>query len=129
MGPVAGEVHRDEPGAAHVVMAFLACAGRRDFSGAKELLDENITRMGPDGDVKSGRNEYLAYLESVLGEARDYRYEVRRCAVAEDGLTVLVEIEEGLTQADGTELAVSEAMIFDLTPGHRIRRLSVYTKV
>jgi ketosteroid isomerase-like protein len=112
-----------------VVMAFLACGENRDFSGAKALLDEDVTRIGPDGDVKSGREPYLAYLESVLGDALSYRYEVRRCVAAADGLVVLVEIDESLTEADGTELAVSEAMVFDLTAHGRIRRLSVYTKL
>ena len=41
----------------------------------------------------------------------------------------MVEIDEALTQADGTELAVSEAMAFDLTAEGRIRRISVYTKI
>jgi ketosteroid isomerase-like protein len=110
-------------------LEFLACGRGQDFSGARELLDANVTRTGPDGDVKSGRDEYVAYLESMLGDVQDYRYEVRRCAVAADGLTVLVEIDEALTQADGTALAVSEAMVFDLTPEGRIGRISVYTKI
>ncbi len=109
-------------------MAFLACGGRQDFSGARELLDADTYRTGPDGEVKSGRDNYVAYLESMLGGVRDYRYQVRRCAVATDGLTVLVEIDEALTQANGTALAVSEAMVFDLTPAGRIGRISVYTK-
>jgi hypothetical protein len=127
MGAVA-DVTGAGQGAAQVVMAFLGCGGRRDFSGARALLDDRITRTGPDGDVKTGRDEYLAYLDRALGGARDYRYELRRCVVTEDGLTVLVEIDETLTEADGTRLAVSEAMIFDLTPELRILRLSVYTK-
>ncbi len=115
--------------AGQVVMAFLACGGRKDFSGARALLDANVIRTGPDGDVKSGRDSYVAYLESMLGDVRDYRYEVLRCAVATDGHTVLVEIDEALTEADGTALAVSEAMVFDLTPQGRIGRISVYTKI
>ena len=115
--------------ALEVVMAFLACGGRRDFSGARALLDRDVTRIGPDGDVKSGREEYVAYLGSVLGDVQDYRYEVRRGIVAADGLSVAVEIDEALTEANGTELAVSEVMVFDLTSERLIRRLSVYTKV
>jgi len=112
-----------------VVMSFLACGERRDFSLARDLLDEDITRIGPDGDVKSGRDEYLGYLEGVMQEAQDYRYEIRRCVPSADGRTVVVEIDEGLTQADGVELNVSEAMIFDITAAGLIGRLSVYTKV
>jgi predicted ester cyclase len=119
----------DGRSAVRAVMAFLDGGRRKDFSSTKALLDENVTRIGPDGDVKSGRDQYLAYLEGVLGDARDYHYEVRRCVATHDGLTVLVEIDERLTQADGTEVAVSEAMVFDLTPAGRIRHLSVYTKL
>ena len=129
MGNEAGETREEGRAALEVVMAFLACGGRRDFSGARALLDRDVTRIGPDGDVKSGREEYVAYLGSVLGDVQDYRYEVRRGIVAADGLSVAVEIDEALTEANGTELAVSEVMVFDLTSERLIRRLSVYTKV
>jgi SnoaL-like domain len=119
----------DGRGAEETVLAFLACGKRRDFSAAEALLDEDITRVGPDGDVRSGRANYLAFLKSVLGDVRDYHYDVRRSVVSHDGLTVLVEIDEGLTEANGNQLAVSEAMVFDLTPKGRISRLSVYTKI
>jgi hypothetical protein len=112
-----------------VVLAFLACGPQRDFSVARDLLDEDITRVGPDGDIKSGRDVYLGYLESVMRDAHSYRYELRRAVPSDDGHTVLVEIEESLTQADGVDLNVSEAMIFDITPAGLIGRLSVYTKV
>lgn len=106
-------------------MAFLACGRRRDFSAAYDLLDEHVTRSG-GGDDKSGRDEYLAYLQTVMKDARDYRYHVKRCTESAGGETVVVEIDESLTQADGTELSASEAMIFDLTPEGRIGRLTVY---
>lgn len=125
---MADQLNQDQPGPTEVVMAFLACGGRRDFSGAEPLLDARITRTGPDGDVKSGRAAYLAYLGEVLGDVRDYGYEVRRCVATEDGRTVLVEIDEHLTEADGTEQAVSEAMVFDLTAERRIAALSVYAR-
>jgi hypothetical protein len=47
--------------------------------------------------VKSGRDEYLAYLETIMPGATDYVYEVRRCVPNEDGRTVLVEIDESPT--------------------------------
>lgn len=79
--------------------------------------------------MKSGRDEYLAYLETIIRGATDYIYEVRRCVPSEDGRTVLVEIDESLTQADGVEMSVCEAMIFDITPAGVIGRPSVYTKL
>lgn len=119
---------RDRP-AAEVVLAFLACGERRDFAAARDLLDPAICRVGPDGDVKQGRDDYLAYLTTILGDVADYKYRVHRCAVSDTGLTVVVELEESLTEVGGRQISVSEAMIFDLTPGKRIRRLSVYMKV
>jgi hypothetical protein len=110
-------------------MEFLACGGRRDFSSAEVLLDAAITRIGPDGDLKSGRDAYLQYLVSVLGDVADYGYEVHRCVASTDGAVVLVEIDEHLTEPDGTEQAVSEAMVFDITQQGTIGRLSVYTKL
>jgi len=110
------------------VRSFLACAESRDFSRARELLDEHIVRKGPDGDVKEGRDNYVAFLESVLATAQNYRSEIRRCIASEDGLTVLVEIDESLTNSDGSELKASEAMIFDLTAAGLIGKLTVYAR-
>jgi limonene-1,2-epoxide hydrolase len=115
--------------AVDVVMAFLACGGRRDFSAARPLLAEGVTRVGPDGDIKTGRDEYLAYLEQVLAGASDYRYQVARAVPSADGRTVLVELDESLVEAGGNRVAVTEAMVFDLTPDLRVGRLSVYMKV
>ena len=106
-------------------MAFLSCGPRRDFSAARDILDENVVRSGTGGH-KSGRDEYLAYLESVMQDAVGYQYNVKRCLESKDGRTVVVEIDESLTQADGTELAVSEAMVFDLNPAGQITRITVY---
>ncbi len=121
-------VHDGPRSAQEVVAAFLRCGERRDFETAESLLDVAMVRIGPDGDVKRGRDEYVAYLRSVLGDVTDYHYDVRRTTLSADGRTVLVEIDEGLTEADGTALEVSEAMVFDLTDAGRIVRLSVYTK-
>jgi ketosteroid isomerase-like protein len=115
---------RPRPGP-DVVMAFLSCGGRRDFSAARDLLDENVVRSGAGGH-KSGRDAYLAYLGTVMKDALDYRYSVKRCIESKDGRTVVVEIDESLTRADGTALSVSEAMVFDLTPAGRIARITVY---
>ena len=117
------------PGAVDVVAAFLACGGRRDFASARSLLAEEVVRIGPDGDLKSGREEYVGYLEQVLGDVRDYRYRVARALPSADGQTVTVEIDESLEEADGTRLSVREAMVFDLSPDHLITRISVYMKV
>jgi predicted ester cyclase len=118
----------ERPPPLEVVLAFLGCGERRDWETAHSLLDEEMTRIGPDGDVKHGRDEYLGYLKGVLGDADDYHYEVRRTMVSSDDRVVLVEIDEALTEAGGAAVAVSEAMVFDLTVERRIIRLSVYTK-
>ena len=115
----------DQSSSTDVVMAFLACGGRRDFSAARELLDENVRRSGAGAD-RCGRDDYLAYLESVMSGALEYEYTVKRCIESADGETVVVEIDERLTQADGTKLSASEVMIFDLTAAGRIGRLTVY---
>jgi ketosteroid isomerase-like protein len=111
-----------------VVSSFLACAEQRDFARARELVDEHVTRTGPDGDVKQGREEYVSYLENIFATARGYRSRVRRCTASEDGRTVVVEIDESLTEPDGTELIASEAMIFDMTTHGLIGALSVYAR-
>jgi ketosteroid isomerase-like protein len=115
--------------AEEVVLAFLACGGRRDIAAAAELLEDDVSREGPDGSALSGSRTYLGYLQDVLGQALGYRYDVRRCIVSADGRTVVVELDEELTESDGARLSVREAMVFQLSDRARIAGISVYTKV
>jgi limonene-1,2-epoxide hydrolase len=110
------------------VRAFLACGQRRDFTAAYGLLDERITRTGPDGSVVSGREAYLGYLKEVFLGARSYLCQVRRCLVSADGRTVVVELDETLVRTDGEEMTASEVMVFDLTEQVRIGSLTVYER-
>ncbi|MCU1490414.1 MAG: hypothetical protein JWM85_1819, partial [Acidimicrobiaceae bacterium] len=114
-----------ERSAEDVVAAFLACGGRFDVDSAEELLDEHVVRIGSDGSVRAGRDDYLGYLRKIFTTVTDYRYEVRRLVASRDGSTVLVEIDEEVTENDGNHLEVSEAMVFDLTAENRIRQLAV----
>ena len=115
-------------GAVAVVTEFLGCSEHADWTRAAGLLAPDLTRTGPDGAVVRGRAAYLALLQGLLGGITDYRYTVGRMVASADDRVVLVEIHEELTEADGTPVAVDEAMVFDVTADGRIAALSVYTK-
>lgn len=111
-----------------LVRAFLACAPRLDLATAATLLDENVVRTGTDRSVVRGREAYLTYLRAALAGTSGYRADLRRTIAAADGSVVVAEIDEELTEADGTHVAVSEVMVFDLTAGPRIAALTVYER-
>jgi ketosteroid isomerase-like protein len=110
------------------VETFLGCSQSRDWARAESVLHESIVRTGIDGSVTSGRSEYLGFLVGVLDDVRDYRADVARMVASGDGAVVLVQIHEELTEADGTHLEVTEAMVFDVDDDGLITSLTVYAK-
>jgi limonene-1,2-epoxide hydrolase len=120
--------HRDAVTATEVVRSFLACAPQLDLPTAATLLAEDVVRTGADRSVVRGRDAYLAYLARALAGTSGYRSELRRIVATTDGSVVFAELDEELTEADGTYVEVSEAMVFDLDTQGQISALTVYER-
>jgi ketosteroid isomerase-like protein len=112
-----------------VVERYLAAVGGQDWVALGGCLADDVVRIGPYGDVYSGRDEYVAYLRGVIPLLPGYRMDVTRVLyVARGGRSAVAEITETIDR-DGAPFHTPEAIVFDLTPDRaRITRLTIYLK-
>jgi ketosteroid isomerase-like protein len=93
------------------------------FAGC--LSDDGFTRVGPYGDVKPTKDEYVAFLSDLMPTLPGYSMEVTRVTYAGD--VAFAELSETV-EVDGTALRTPECLTFDLTGDGRIRRVEVFTQ-
>lgn len=94
------------------------------FAGC--LADDGFTRVGPFGDVKATKSEYVAFLSDLMPTLPGYSMDVTRVTYA--GSLAFAELSETV-EVDGTPLRTPECLTFELTDdGTRIRRVEVFTQ-
>jgi ketosteroid isomerase-like protein len=93
------------------------------FAGC--LADEDFTRVGPFGDVKPTKAEYVAFLSDLMPTLPGYSMDFTRVTYAGD--LAFAELSETV-EVDGTPLRTPECLTFELTDDGRIRRVEVFTQ-
>jgi ketosteroid isomerase-like protein len=93
------------------------------FAGC--LADEGFTRVGPFGDVKPTKAEYVTFLSELMPTLPGYSMDVTRVTYAGD--LAFAELSETV-EVDGTPLRTPECLTFELTDDGRIRRVEVFTQ-
>jgi ketosteroid isomerase-like protein len=94
------------------------------FAGC--LADDGFTRVGPFGDVKPTKAEYVAFLTELMPTLPGYSMDVTR--VTYSGSLAFAELSETV-EVDGTPLRTPECLTFELSAdGERIRRVEVFTQ-
>jgi hypothetical protein len=94
-----------------------------DFDGVAATLTDDIERVGPFGDVKSGLGEYLVFLADLMPRLPGYSMDVHRVVYSE-GIG-LAEITETI-EIDGAKIPTPEALVFDLADDGRISKIQIY---
>lgn len=89
------------------------------------LADEGFTRVGPFGDVKPTKAEYVAFLSELMPTLPGYSMDVTRVTYAGD--LAFAELSE-VVEVDGTPLRTPECLTFELTDDGRIRHVEVFTQ-
>jgi ketosteroid isomerase-like protein len=93
------------------------------FAGC--LADEGFVRVGPYGDVKPNKAEYVAFLSDLMPTLPGYSMDVTRVTYA--GSLAFAELSETV-EVDGTPLRTPECLTFELADDGRIRRVEVFTQ-
>ncbi len=94
------------------------------FAGC--LADDGFTRVGPFGDVKPTKPEYVAFLSDLMPTLPGYSMDVTRVTYAGD--LAFAELSETV-EVDGTPLRTPECLTFELERRRRaIRRVEVFTQ-
>jgi len=89
------------------------------------LADDDFTRVGPFGDVKATKAEYVAFLSDLMPTLPGYSMDVTRVTYAAP--LAFAELSETV-EVDGTPLRTPECLTFELTADGRIRRVEVFTQ-
>lgn len=89
------------------------------------LSDDDFTRVGPYGDVKPTKTEYVAFLSDLMPTLAGYSMDVTRVTYA--GSLAFAELSETV-EVDGTPLRTPECLAFELADDGRIRRIDVFTQ-
>jgi hypothetical protein len=93
------------------------------FAGC--LVEDGYTRVGPYGDVKATKDEYVAFLSELMPTLPGYSMDVTRVTYA-DALA-FAELSETV-EVDGTPLRTAECLTFELADDGRISRVEVFTQ-
>jgi len=106
-----------------VVERFFLHLTARAWAALREVLAEDVERIGPFGDRVAGRTRYLDFLRSLVPE--DYGNDVHRVTYGSDGTSAFARVTEHLVYAHGTH-HLEEVYAFELDERGRIARLEVY---
>ena len=93
------------------------------FAGC--LADDGFTRVGPFGDVKATKAEYVAFLSDLMPTLPGYSMDVTRVTYVDT--LAFAELSETV-DVDGTPLRTPECLTFELSEDGRIQRVEVFTQ-
>jgi ketosteroid isomerase-like protein len=109
-----------------VIERYLAALVAGDWETFADcLVDDGFTRVGPYGDVKATKREYVAFLAELMPTLAGYSMDVTRVTYA--GSLAFAELAETV-EVDGTPLRTPECLTFELSADGRIRRVEVFTQ-
>ena len=103
-----------------IVEQYLDAVTRHDWDALRQLLRDDVVRVGPFGDEYRGRDEYVAFLSALMPALPGYSMEISRVTYA-DG-RAFAELAENVA---GTR--TDEALVFELD-GDRIARIDIFIK-
>jgi len=84
---------------------------------------EDVARVGPYRDEKSGRADYRDFLAATIEALEGYRLEVQR--IWTDGSRAVAQLSETLI-VDGRPRRTDEAIVLDVGADGLITRVEVY---
>lgn len=105
------------------VTRFFDRMGAFDWDAMAACVAEDITRVGPFRDVKTGRDDYRDFLAATIEALDGYRLDVQR--IWSDGERAVAQLSETL-DVDGRPRRTDEAIVLDLGPDGLIHRVEVY---
>lgn len=109
----------------NVVERYLAAIAGHDWDALRACVADDVVRVGPFGDTYTGRDGYVGFLAGLMPTLVDYSMDVHR--VVEAGPVALAELTETMTW-DGERVSTPEALVFDVGPDDRIRRIGIYIR-
>ena len=105
------------------VTRFFDRMAASDWDAMAACVAEDVTRVGPFRDSKSGRDDYRDFLATTIGALDGYVLDVQR--IWSDGERAVAQLSETLN-VDGRARRTDEAIVLDVGPDGLITRVEVY---
>ena len=110
-----------------VVERYLAAVAGQDWETFAATMTDDIVRIGPFGDVYSGRDSYIEYLSGLMPNLPGYSMDITRVTYIDNGARAVAELSETV-EVDGSPLVTPEALLFDLTSDALVKRVEIFTR-
>lgn len=110
-----------------VVERYLAAVAGQDWETFAATMTEDVVRIGPFGDVYTGRDVYLEFLSALMPMLAGYSMDVARVTYVDDGSRAVAELSETV-EVEGAPLVTPEVLLFDLSSDGLVKRVEIFTR-
>ena len=111
-----------------VVERYLAAVAGQDWETLAASVTDDIVRIGPFGDVYTGRDAYVEFLSALMPTLPGYSMDIARVTYVDDGARAVAELSETV-EIDASPLVTPEVLLLDLTPDGRVARVEIFTRL
>ena len=112
---------------AGVVEGYLEAVAGQDWDRLRAAVAGDVVRIGPFGDVYTGRDDYVAFLSELMPTLPGYSMDVAKVTYVDDGRRVFAELAETV-EMDGALVVTPEVLAFDLDENGVITRIEIFTR-
>ena len=109
------------------VEAYLTAVATQDWPALAAAVTDDIVRIGPFGDVYTGRDAYVGFLSALMPTLPGYSMDIARVTYVDNRARAVAELSETV-EIDGSPLVTPEVLLFDLTADGRIERVEIFTR-
>ena len=110
-----------------VVENYLDAVATQDWERMRAAIRDDIVRIGPFGDVYTGRDAYATFLSELMPTLPGYSMDVTRVTYVDNDRRAVAELAETVTM-NGEPLVTPEVLLFDLDGDRRIARIEIFTR-
>jgi len=110
-----------------VVEGYLDAVATQDWERMSAAIRDDVVRIGPFGDVYTGREAYVAFLSALMPTLPGYSMDLARVTYVDDGRRAVAELSETVTM-NGEPPVTPEALLFDLDADGLIARIEIFTR-
>lgn len=110
-----------------VVESYLDAIARQDWARLREVVVDDVVRIGPYGDTYEGATAYVEFLAALMPTLPGYSMDIARVTYVDGGRRAVAELAETVT-VDGAPLVTPEVLVFDLAEDGRVARVEIFTR-
>jgi ketosteroid isomerase-like protein len=104
---------------------YLAAVSDQDWDTVASCITDGIHRVGPFGDVYTGRDSYVEFLRDTMPSLMGYRMDIDRVTHTADEAVTVVELRETV-DLDGTPVVTRECIVCEVDGSGLICQVSIY---